>query len=87
MAMWDDQVKALAGEYRILRYDTRGHGGSDAPSGDYSLDRLPESSIVAAYGGQTVLVPLVEGRSTTNVIRRLQQPAADGMNGEGKCDR
>jgi 3-oxoadipate enol-lactonase len=40
MAMWDDQVKALGGEYRILRYDTRGHGGSDAPSGDYSLDRL-----------------------------------------------
>lgn len=55
--------------------------------GDYSLDRLPEASIVAAYGGQTVLVPLVEGRSTTNVIRRLQQPATDGTNGEGKCDR
>ena len=41
--------------------------------GDYSLDRLPEAAIVAAYGGKTVLVPMVEGRSTTNVIRRLQQ--------------
>ena len=41
--------------------------------GDYSLDRLPEAAIVAAYGGRTVLVPMVEGRSTTNVIRRLQQ--------------
>ena len=40
--------------------------------GDYSLDSLPEASIVASYGGETVLVPLVEGRSTTNVIRRLQ---------------
>ena len=44
--------------------------------GDYSLERLPESVIVASYGGRTVLVPLVEGRSTTNVIRRLQQPAS-----------
>ena len=40
--------------------------------GDYSLDSLPEAGIVASYGGKTVLVPLVEGRSTTNVIRRLQ---------------
>ena len=41
--------------------------------GDYSLDRLPESSIVAAYGGRTVLVPMVEGRSTSNVIRKLKR--------------
>lgn len=40
MAMWDEQVASLAGEYAILRYDTRGHGASDAPAGDYSLDRL-----------------------------------------------
>ena len=40
--------------------------------GDYSLDSLPEASIVESYGGETVLIPLVEGRSTTNVIRRLQ---------------
>ena len=41
--------------------------------GDYSIDRLPESSIVASYGGRTVLVPMVEGRSTSNVIRKLQR--------------
>ena len=41
--------------------------------GDYSLERLPESAIVASYGGRTVLVPMVEGRSTSNVIRKLQQ--------------
>lgn len=41
--------------------------------GDYSLDRLPESSLVAAYGGKTVLIPMVEGRSTSNVICRLQK--------------
>ena len=45
--------------------------------GDYSLDRLPESAIVAAYGGRTVLVSLVPGRSTTNVIRRLQSEKSE----------
>ena len=54
--------------------------------GDYSLDRLPESAIVAAYGGRTVLVPMVEGRSTTKVIQRLQQSGATVAGGEGKGD-
>ena len=39
VAMWDDQMPVLSG-YRVLRYDTRGHGGTDAPEGDYSLDDL-----------------------------------------------
>ena len=51
--------------------------------GDYSLERLPEAAIVAAYGGETVLAPMVEGRSTTNVIRRLQQNCLE-LNTEGK---
>jgi len=38
--MWDDQIADLAQEFRLLRYDTRGHGLSDAPAGPYSLDRL-----------------------------------------------
>lgn len=46
--------------------------------GDYSLDRLPESAIVASYGGRTELVSLVEGRSTTNVIRRMKQTDTEG---------
>ena len=55
--------------------------------GDYSLDRLPESAIVAVYGGRTVLVPVVEGRSTTNVIQRLQQSSSGAAaDGEGKGD-
>jgi rfaE bifunctional protein nucleotidyltransferase chain/domain len=52
--------------------------------GDYSIDRLPESVIVASYGGRTVLVPMVEGRSTSNVIRRLQHPDAAEMNRKRK---
>ncbi|CAN7604485.1 alpha/beta fold hydrolase [Phenylobacterium sp. LjRoot219] len=38
--MWDRQVAPLSEHFRLLRYDTRGHGGSDAPAEAYSLDRL-----------------------------------------------
>jgi 3-oxoadipate enol-lactonase len=36
--IWDPLIELLAADYRILSYDKRGHGLSDAPSGDYSLD-------------------------------------------------
>ncbi len=38
--MWDRQIPLLTGRYRVLRYDTRGHGASDAPEGPYSFDML-----------------------------------------------
>lgn len=38
--MWDRSLPALSRSFRLLRYDTRGHGGSDAPVGAYSMDRL-----------------------------------------------
>lgn len=54
--------------------------------GDYSLESLPEAAIVASYGGRTELVPLLEGRSTTQVIRRLGQSGAAAASREGKVD-
>ncbi|MBE0581849.1 3-oxoadipate enol-lactonase [Devosia sp.] len=36
--IWDAVVTLLAGRYRIISYDKRGHGLSDAPDGDYRLD-------------------------------------------------
>ncbi len=40
MVMWDPQIQALRTGYRVLRYDMRGHGKSDAPLGAYSLELL-----------------------------------------------
>lgn len=38
--MWDRNMSELAAHFRVLRYDTRGHGASDAAAGPYSLGRL-----------------------------------------------
>ncbi|MDE0061045.1 MAG: 3-oxoadipate enol-lactonase [Defluviicoccus sp.] len=38
--MWDDQAAALADDFRILRYDKRGHGKSDVPDGAYDFSML-----------------------------------------------
>ncbi|MBW8267983.1 alpha/beta fold hydrolase [Caldovatus aquaticus] len=38
--MWDAQVPLLSARYRVLRYDRRGHGRSEAPEGPYSLPML-----------------------------------------------
>ena len=40
--MWDPQIAVLKGRYRILAYDTRGHGASDAPKGAYTLELLAD---------------------------------------------
>jgi 3-oxoadipate enol-lactonase len=52
LTMWDPQLKALTAKYRVLRYDTRGHGGSDAPAGAYTLAQLAEDAkaLLAALG-------------------------------------
>jgi 3-oxoadipate enol-lactonase len=40
--MWDPQIAALKDSYRILAYDTRGHGATEAPKGAYTLDMLAD---------------------------------------------
>ena len=42
---WDPQVAALAPYFQILRYDTLGHGGSDAPAGEYTMDALGRQAL------------------------------------------
>lgn len=40
LELWAPQLASFASRFRVLRYDMRGHGGSDVPPGAYSLDRL-----------------------------------------------
>jgi len=44
LTMWDSQMPELTSRYRVLRYDTRGHGGTDAPAGPYTLEALAEDA-------------------------------------------
>ena len=48
VSMWDEQVAALKDDFRLLRYDKRGHGGTEAVEGPYSFDMLV-SDIVALW--------------------------------------
>jgi 3-oxoadipate enol-lactonase len=40
LTMWDEQAAHFKSRFRVLRYDQRGHGGTDAPEGPYSFDLL-----------------------------------------------
>ena len=44
LSMWNPQMAVLKSGYRVLRYDTRGHGGTDAPEGPYTLEQLAEDA-------------------------------------------
>lgn len=43
--MWDKQVPALTKRFRVVRYDTRGHGKTSAPSFPYTVGMLGQDAI------------------------------------------
>src|SRR5215831_13286984 len=45
LSMWDELADALSDRFRVLRYDARGHGGSAATEGDYTLDQLMADAV------------------------------------------
>ena len=44
--LWDGNVEALTSRYRLLRYDHRGHGGSEVPPGPYTVEELADDVLV-----------------------------------------
>lgn len=44
-SMWDAQAREFQNKFRILRYDTRGHGQSSSPPGPYSIEQLAKDVI------------------------------------------
>ncbi|MFM0043054.1 MULTISPECIES: 3-oxoadipate enol-lactonase [Paraburkholderia] len=45
LSMWDRETEHLSGRFRILRFDQRGHGQSNAPAGRYSILSLLDDVI------------------------------------------
>jgi 3-oxoadipate enol-lactonase len=45
LSMWDPTVPALTGRFRVLRYETRGHGLTEAPKGPYTLEQLADDAL------------------------------------------
>jgi 3-oxoadipate enol-lactonase len=45
LVMWHPQLELLESHFKVLRYDTRGHGGSGAPQGSYTLAQLVDDAI------------------------------------------
>ena len=52
LSMWDPQMQALTPHYKVLRFDTRGHGASSAPAGPYTLEQMADDvhGLFAALG-------------------------------------
>jgi 3-oxoadipate enol-lactonase / 4-carboxymuconolactone decarboxylase len=46
--MWDAQTADLLPHFQVLRYDTRGHGASSVPAGDYSIAELAQDVLALA---------------------------------------
>ncbi len=47
-SLWDRQADDLLPSFRVLRYDVRGHGASDAPAGDYNIATLAGDALALA---------------------------------------
>src|SRR5690606_24422854 len=62
--IWNEVAEALSGEYRILLYDKRGHGLSDATPAPYSMsDHVDDLSALMEHVGidRAVIVGLSVG--------------------------
>ena len=41
--------------------------------GDYDPEKMPETPLVRSYGGEVVIFPLLEGRSTSSLLKRMER--------------
>ena len=75
-AMWDGVVRALSSRFRLLRMDTRGHGASDAPPGDYTIAELAADALAVldAAGVQQAAVAGVSMGGMTAMELALTSP-------------
>jgi len=78
LGMWDEQVAALRGRYRVLRFDTRGHGQTSAPAGAYSLEQMADD-LHGLLGGLGITETHFVGLSMGGMIGQVFALAHPGM--------
>ena len=44
--------------------------------GDYDMRKLPETAVVESYGGKVLVIPFVDGYSTTALVTKIRSPNA-----------
>ncbi len=49
----------------------------DVKGGDYTIDKMPEASVVLGYGGKVKILKEVKGKATTNIIKRIVEAYGD----------
>jgi len=88
LSLWDEQVEALKADFRILRYDQRGHGSSEVPSGPSNFDELTEdaAALLEYFGIEQATVAGVSMGAVTALLLAARYPqrvsrvvAADGQ--------
>ena len=67
LRIWDDVITGYAGAFRILRYDLRGQGLSDAPPAPYSIDDHV-ADLAALLGAHEIAGAIVVGMSVGGMI-------------------
>jgi 3-oxoadipate enol-lactonase len=77
MAMWDRAMPYLLDHFLVLRIDTRGHGASDAPVGDYNL-RMLAGDVLAVMDAAGVDKAAIAGVSLGGMIAVELALAAPG---------
>ena len=81
-AMWNAQVEALSGQFRCLRYDTRGHGRSQVTEPGFSVDDLAEdlNALLDALGVRRAhVVGLSLGGMTGQALAALHPEKVDRL--------
>lgn len=86
LSLWDEQAARFQDRFRLLRYDTRGHGGTDATAGSYDFDLLA-ADVVALWDALGVTRSHYVGLSlggTTGIEVALRYP--DRVASLAACD-
>ena len=88
LSVWDRQVERFAARFRVLRYDQRGHGGTDVPKDPASIAQLAEdaAALMRRFGARSAVFMGVSMGVATGFCLAQRHPelvarliAADGQ--------